>query len=300
MKDRLFVLRAALPTAAIALFSFLTACGLRYTPPETHEDLEMDRRAAIESNYSASFKTRNKIYKPLSYGDLVVVKPNSYRRLDSLYARKYALEQLRSSTEEIDDQIEAQRAVVLNDTNPVLYVETHWFELKQDSTYEFIVDQISLNKANQIVEVEQLDYFVSPPSLVVFARKYMLEEYFSGFGVQTTDQEIEFFTTYKEKASTLAGSQKQAFAEHTLKVMQLASKGSTLSIEYLLTKLTEEQLHKGNYPDMNLSAQVYNVDRILEERNGKDEFLYYRVRVSTPGSDKAPLEFFYDYYLQKL
>jgi hypothetical protein len=298
MKDRFFALCTVFLIVSAALA--FTACGLHYAPPETLEDLETARREAIETNYAASFKTRNKIYRPLSYGELVVVKPNSYMKLDSLYARKYALGQIGSDTEEVDARIEEQLAVVHNDTNPVLYVETHWFELKQDSTYEFIVDQISLDKANRIKDVEQLDYFVSPPSLVVFARKYMLEEGFTGYAMETTDQEIEFYTTYKEKAAVLSGGQKQDFIEHTLRIMQLASNGSTLSVEYLLKKLTEERIRKGNYPDMNLSAQVFNVERVMEERNGNDEFLYYRIKVLTPGSDKAPLEFLYDYYLQEL
>jgi hypothetical protein len=296
MKDPLFVTR---PVFLIgSLFLLLTGCGLKYTPPESLETLEDARREAIEIEYSQAYKTRNKKYTPLTYGELEISKPGSYRKLDSLYAKKYAQQNLRMNSDALDAQIEIQKAVVFNDTNPVLYIETHWFEL-YDTTYEYIVDRISLNKANKILKVEQLDYFECPKELAGFARDYMLEEHFTGYTMEVSDAEIEFYTTYKEKAASLQGSEKQAFVMHTLSIMQLASKHSTLSTEFLLTKLAMAAVAKAD-PTAQLSSLKYTVESIMEEREGKDAFLNYRVTVSLPGSDKPPMVFDYDYYLRRL
>jgi hypothetical protein len=296
MKDPLFVTRAVFLSGSLILF--LTGCGLKYTPQESLETLENARREAIEIEYSQAYKTRNKKYTPLTYGQLEISKPGSYRKLDSLYAKKYAQENLRMNTDALDAQIEIQIAVVFNDTNPVLYVETHWFEL-YDTIHEFIVDRISLNKANKILKVEQLDYFECPKALAAYARVYMLERPFAGYTTDISDAEIEFYTTYKEKAASLQGSEKQEFVLHTLRIMRLAAKHSTLSTDFLLRKLAVEAVGKAD-PSADLNALKYTVESILEEREGKDAFLHYRVTVSLPGSDKAPMVFDYDYYLRPL
>jgi hypothetical protein len=297
MKDPFFAPRNVF--FACSLILLITGCGLKYEVPESLETLENSRREAIEANYSNAYKTRNKTYKPLTYGELVITKPESYRKLDSLYSRKYAQQQLGMSMEDIDAKIEIQKAVVFNDTNPVLYVETHWFELKDSSGYEFLIDRIAVTKTNQIVHVEQLDYFQCPNDLVQYARKYMLEHYFVSYYGEASDQELQFYKSYKEMASTLSGSEKQAFVEHTLRTMELAHKHSTLSTEFLLTKLAMAEIAK-NDPSAPLTSLKYNVERILEERDGQDAFLNYRVSASIPGSDKAPLVFDYDFYLRPL
>ena len=274
----------------------LHSCGLKYAAPPTSEDLENTRRAAIEESYSQTFIARKKEYKPLTYGELIVVKPNSYRKLDSLYTRKYALAQIGSSDEALEQRIEVQKINVLNDTNPIIYVENHWYELQNDSTSEFVIDEIRLTKENKIISVEQLNYFEVSKDWRVWARKYMIEDYFVSYYAAASDQEIDFYTAYKEMASTMEGREKQIFIDHTLKIMQLANKNTTLSAEILLKKLTEQALSTAN-PGINLSGFTYKVERIMQVQDGLDDFLYYQVSVHSE-TIESPLVFKYDYYLR--
>ncbi len=286
-----------LTTLFVGLLLFtLHSCGLKYVAPPTNEDLENTRRTAIEESYSQTFISRNKQYKPLTYGELIVVKPNSYRRLDSLYTRKYALAQIGSSDEALEQRIEVQKMNALNDTNPIIYVENHWYELQNDSTSEFVIDEIRLTKENKIISVEQLNYFEVTKEWRVWARKYMIEDYFVSFYAAASDQEIDFYTAYKEMASTMEGREKQFFIDHTLKIMQLANKNTTLSAEILLKKLTEQALSTAN-PGINLSGFTYTVERIMQVQDGLDDFLYYKVSVLS-ATMEVPLVFKYDYYLR--
>jgi hypothetical protein len=127
----------------------------------------------------------------------------------------------------------------------------------------------------------------------------MLEGYFTTFFGEVSDQEIEFYTTYKEKASTLQGQQKQDFIMHTLDIMQLANKHSTLSTDILLSKLAQAEILRRDSSAL-ISSMTFKTESIYEEREGKDLFLNYRVTAKTPGSDKAPFVLDYDYYLQPL
>lgn len=277
-----------------------TGCGLKYTPPPTEESYAEERREAIETHYALSFQKRGMKYKPLNYGEPVVVKPDSYRRLDSLFERKYTLEQLGQSSEKIDVAIEGQRSVVYNDTTPVLYVETHWFEVSDSTKHEFIVDRISLNKANRIVRVEQLDYFTAPADLLNMAREYMLEGSFTSFSYEATSAEIEFYTAYKERAAALRGAEKQRFIEHTLRIMSIASKNATLSTEMILVRITQQKLSKLN-PEISERAIDCTVEKIYEERTGAaDVFLYYQVKAEAPGTGKGPWMVKYDGFLQEI
>jgi hypothetical protein len=73
------------------LLSFLSAliasCGLHYTPPETPESF-LDRRhnaceAYLQKNLGDSI-----VYSSIAFGETLVLKPASYRSLDSLYVLK--------------------------------------------------------------------------------------------------------------------------------------------------------------------------------------------------------------------
>lgn len=277
----------------------MNSCGLKYEPPASLESLEEARREAIETHYKQSFGLRNKKYIPLTYGDLLVVKPESYRKLDSLFNRKYELQQQTGKTDEaLNEQIEYQRSVALNDSTPVRYVETHWFELASDSSEEFLIHRIELDRNNSILEVEQLEQFECTKELVVFARKYMIEDYFVEYASEPSDAEIDFYTTYKERASMLDGSRKQAFIDHTLRVMQLAYTLHTLSIEKLLIRMTTKRI-SALHPEM---TQIFSFDlkRLYTESGGQQEFFCYQVTVSVPGSTVEPFVFRYDYYLEEL
>lgn len=281
----------------LIIVSALNSCGLKYEPPASLESLEEARREAIETHYGQSFSARNKKYHPLTYGELLVVKPESYRKLDSLFNRKYDLQQSGKTDEQLNEQIEYQRSIALNDSTPVRYVETHWFELTSDSSDEFLIHRIELDRNNSILEVEQLESFECPKELVVFARKYMTEDYFVEYVSEPSDAEIDFYTTYKERAAMLNEPQKQSFIVHTLRVMQLANTLHSLSIEKLLTRMVVQRLKE---TDPEISQLNFDTQRLFTTSGDQQEFLCYQVTASIPGSSAEPFVFRYDYYLEEL
>ncbi len=99
-------------------------------------------------------------------------------------------------------------------------------------------------------------------------------------------------------ASSMEGSAKQAFIAHTLNIMLLANQHATLSAEILLKKLTEQALLAAN-PEINLSNFTFTVQRIMEVRDGLNDFLYYQVSVQSETSN-LPMVFKFDYYLRAI
>lgn len=282
----------------LLLLNALGSCGLKYVEPPGLEEIEASRRAAIENNYASAFAKRGYTYKPLTYGELVVVKPDSYRKLDSLFARKYALQEIGTEDAELNSLIERQRDIALNDSSPVLYVETHWFELDSGSTFEFLIHSIRLNRSNKIIEVNQLQSFPCSPGLAPFARLYMKEDPF----VYTDDEytsnvELEFYSTYKEYAATLSGRNQEKFISHTLELMRLASIGHSLSVEVLLNQITQPRFSKEH---TGLTTRKITVERIFNENEGKQEFAYYQVTFESDNTAAPYAVYYYDAFLQQL
>jgi hypothetical protein len=298
MKDRFRGMHLLFLTGSLLVI--IASCGLKYTPPASDITLEENRQLAIEHQYASSYKALGKDYKSLTYGDMIVVKPDSYRKLDSLYNKKYALQGLGKTDESLESQIDIQRSIVFQDTNPILYVETHWYEINDSVSHEFLIDKISLTNANKIVKVDQIEDFECPKYLLVYARKYMLEDFFVEYtGGGPSDQEIDFYTTYKEKANTLTHPKKQEFIVHTLRVMEIAYERRTLSAEPLLTELTQQAITQQD-STAEVDILKYTVESVVEERDGQESFLYYKVTAQPTDATTPPQIFRYDYFLQPI
>lgn len=278
---------------------FLHSCGLKYEPPVTLEELEIQRREAIENSYAVSFKKAGKRYLPLTYGELTIVKPDSYKALDSVFLRKYALERAGENTSYLNPEIERLQYIAQTDSTPVRYVETHWFELKSDSLSEFLIHRVHLNRQNKILQVEQLDAFTCPPGLSEFARRYMKEDYFVQYAPYTSQTEIDFYTSYKDKAATLTGQEHEDFILHTLRIMQLANEKKSLSADLLLRALTL-QLLKAEKPDALSQTYLIDTQRVFTETDGKQEFQFYDVKVLNGTRERTIAEYRFDAYLQKM
>ncbi len=282
---------------AACLFVVLTGCGLRYMPGATAESIEEERRFAMQEQLFNDYKTIGKHYKPLTYGELTVVKPDSYRRLDSLYAIKYR--NSHRTMPELEEQIEVQKAIIDNDTNRILYVETHWFELSQDSTYEFFISEISLTKDHRIYDVRNLESFRTEKQYVRFAELFMKEESLLNGEFGLRSDEMTFYSFYKTRAAALSGLEKDRFMAHTFDLMRTAEAIGTLSTEALLRVRTLETIHR-KYPMLDLANLKVGVQEIVDTEGGKNEFMYYSVSVLNTKADanEAPFVYRYDAYLQ--
>jgi len=275
----------------------LTGCGLKYTPPPSPEVIEEERRFAMQEQLYNDFNRIGKKYSALTYGQLVVVKPDSYKRLDSLYAIKYR--HRNEHRPELDRQIDSQKALIANDTIPVLYVETHWFELAQDSTLEYITAEISMKKNNKITDVKNLDYFQVSKAYEPYARMFMKEESFLSPGTYApSDNELSFYAAYKAQSATLQGEAKDAFMKHTFGIMQIAGKSGTVSTDALLRVLALAEIRMA-YPTADVSLLTVKTEEISDTASGKPLFQYYLVTVTDNSTQKRPpVTYKYNAYLQ--
>jgi hypothetical protein len=241
----------------------VTSCGLKYVPGPSLEDLSQSRKASLETQLGKDFAAVNKKYIPLTYGETVVVKPQSYQRLDSLFEVKYRLSQNGFPTKEIDPLIEDQKMVLLSDTTEVLYMETHWFELVQDTTCEFIVAQCFLNNRNVLRKMDFIDEFKTGISNQFWAEKYMREEWLTRDLGYTSNDDLSFYTMMKNKEFSLQGEEKTLFLENLFVVMRIASENKSTAAQGIALKLAARQM-KNEIPGFQVADYVFSFKKELD------------------------------------
>lgn len=236
---------------------FISSCGLKYVPGPGLEDLSTNRKQQLEAQLAKDFAAVNKKYKSLTYGETVVVKPQSYQRLDSLFEVKYRMSQSGLKTKELDPLIENQKMMLLSDTTEVLYMETHWFELVQDSTCEFIIAQCFLNNRNVLRKMEFVNEFQTGIFNQVWAEKYMKEEWFTRDLGYTSNDDLNFYSTMKNKEFNLQGEEKKRFLDNVFLVMRFASENRSTAAQGIVIKLASRQM-KSEIPNFQASDYTFS------------------------------------------
>lgn len=241
-----------------------SSCGLKYVPGPSLEDLARNRKESLEQRLAQDFGAVNKRYVSLTYGETVVVKPQSYQRLDSLFEEKYRLSQLGLPSKDIDPLIENQKMALLADTTEVLYMETHWFELIQDTTCEFIIAQCFLNNKNVLRKMDFIDEFRTGKSNQVWAEKYMKEDWFTrnldGF---TSNDDLAFYALMKNKEFSLKDEEKNAFLNNVFLVMRFASENQSTAPQGIALKLAARQM-KIEIPGFKASDYVFSFRKDMD------------------------------------
>ncbi len=235
----------------------VTSCGLKYVPGPSLEDLARNRKESLEQQLAHDFAAVNKKYVGLTYGEEVVVKPMSYQRLDSLFEVKYRMSKSGMSTKEIDPLIENQKMVLLSDTTEVLYMETHWFELIQDTTCEFIIAQCFLNNRNVLRKMDFIDEFQTGISNQVWAEKYMKEEWLTRDLGYTSNDDLSFYSMMKNKEFSLKGEEKNQFIQNLFLVMRFASEAKSTAAQGIVLKLAARQM-KNEIPNFKAADYVFS------------------------------------------
>lgn len=234
----------------------INSCGLKYIPGPSLEDLAKTRKEKLEEQLATDFAAVNKKYVSLTYGESLVVKPQSYQRLDSLFEVKYQMSKNGFSTKEIDPLIENQKMMLLSDTTEVLYMETHWFELVHDSTCEFIVAQCFLNNRNVLRKMDFIDEFQTDISNQVWAEKYMKEEWLTRDLGYTSNDDLTFYSTMKNKEFSLQGEEKERFLDNLFWVMRYASETKSTAAQGIVLKLAVRQM-KNEIPNFKAADYIF-------------------------------------------
>jgi hypothetical protein len=260
------------------LFCFLLlsfgvhSCGLKFTPSPSLEELSNTRKTKLEEQLKSDFAAMDKKYVSLTYGESVTVKPISYQRLDSLFEVKYQMSQRGMSTKALDPQIESQKMILLSDTTEVLFLETHWFELVQDTTYEFIIAKCYLNNRNILRKMEYEDYFTTGKWNHSWAERYMEEDWFTQNLGYTSNEDLNFYAKMKNKEFNLQGEEKAAFLENVFLVMRFANEAGNLSYQTILIKLAAYQL-KNELPNFKVSDYIFSFKKAVDPLTKETEYV---------------------------
>lgn len=257
----------------------ITSCGLKYIPGPSLEDLAKTRKEKLEEQLATDFAAVNKKYVPLTYGESLVVKPQSYQRLDSLFEVKYRMSKSGLSTKEIDPLIENQKMMLLSDTTEVLYMETHWFELVHDSTCEFIVAQCFLNNRNVLRKMDFIDEFQTDISNQFWAEKYMKEEWLTRDLGYASNDDLTFYSTMKNKEFSLQGEEKERFLDNLFWVMRFASETKSTAAQGIVLKLAVRQM-KNEIPSFNAADYTYSFKKVYNTDLKQDVYVVEAASVS--------------------
>lgn len=244
----------------------LFSCGLKYSPPESIEQIQSNRRLMLEQQLTTQFATVHKKYTSLEYGESLTIKPLSYMRLDSLFEIKYQRTKTGQSTKDLEPLIEAQKMMLLADTTEILFMETNWFELQSDSILEYMIARCYLNNANVLRKIEFVDDFTTGNSNQTWARKYMKEEWFTQNVGITPSSDAQFYTLAKTREFALKDQQKNAFLNRIFEVMKIANELSSLNAKDICMKLIQTDAPKTS-KGINLQDYTVEFQKLIDTSN---------------------------------
>lgn len=257
----------------------ITSCGLKYVPGPSLQDLEQNRKKKLEEQLTRDFAAVGKTYVSLTYGETVVIKPLSYQRLDSLFEEKYRLSKSGFPTKDLEPLIENQKMVLLSDTTEVLYMETHWFELIQDSTCEFIIAQCFLNNKNVLRKMDFVDQFQTGKSNRTWAEIYMKEDWLTRDMGYTSNEDLAFYSKMKNKEFSLQGEEKNAFLNNVFLVMRIARENKNTAAQGIVLKLAANQL-KNEIPNFQPADYTYSFKKEINSETKQDQYVVEAVSLS--------------------
>ena len=231
------------------LYSFLlvtlvASCGLKYTPTETRESFFQKRQRKISDYILNQMNGQTLSYTSIAYGKTTVLKPISYKALDSLYELKYQNELKQIKDMRLEEIINNQRQMALNDTAKVLYLENHVFSLGNADTITFYNTIFHLTSDLKISDVDIKQSIFLPAKYSELYRKYLFEESYLSAVNYASEQEKKFYQKYKDEIENRSIAQQDAFVLHSLKLMELSARIRTTSNRELLNELAIQLLPK--------------------------------------------------------
>lgn len=256
------------------LMLLFSSCGLKYTPTESPATFEQNRQTAVENYIRKEMGNTGAEYTSIAFGESQTIKPISYKQLDSLYTLKYEKEKNRQVDKELDEKIELQRIIALNDTNRVIYIEDHIFSLGTKDTLEFYSALFQMKKELIIEDMILRESVYLPKRYGELYKVYLFEESFLFPGNLASGEEQNFYSFFKQAVSGLSKAEKDEFILHTLKLMELGAKNSTINTNALLKKQTTKHFHGNSYG--NFSELFSEIKEIVQmDSKGKEEVIGY-------------------------
>lgn len=255
---------------------FLSACGLKYTPMETREDVSANRKNSVSQYIRDSYKDSSVVYQSVVFAPPTVIKPYHHRQLDSLYEIKYENELRGRADKGLEEKISNQKIVIANSNEKVQYVEHHIYSIQTEGMSNVYYADIHFDSKNAISQFTITRTYQFPSNLLAIFKSYITREsiIFPNYG--PTTEEVEFYDFFDSELSRRASYDQNEFMTNMLSVFLLARNVRSLETKLLLQHLSVIQVENRQY-----SSQVdvfHNVNGIWED----EELVRYEVSFTTP------------------
>jgi hypothetical protein len=178
-------------------------------------------------------------YIDYGFGAERIIKPLTFKRLDSLYGVYYAEEQKpgasRNVLKSLTDEIELEKSKVLKDTVLFQYEKEHFFATVKGDSATIIDAKFLLNAKNDVLHVDIQYIFTVHSRLTQFYQVYLLRESFIEFGYAASNEELEFYNFFDAATALIQNAEtKGTFIGHTLQIMRAAQAQRGLNTEPLI------------------------------------------------------------------
>lgn len=264
---------------SILLTFLIASCGLQYSTPPTPISQTADRRKVIEKHLQDEFQKDSSIYVSIAYAKTETVKPDSYKDLDSLYEIKYQNERKGVSDRELERNIQIQRQIALNDTNPVLFIERHLFGVQKANQMAIYSSLFETTPDHIIRNVVINDSYNIPKDKLELYKRYLQEESLLYSGYAPTDLESELYQTFRTKEEMMSGASRDSLLEQALMVFELVAQKRILKKITLLEELTNKAIAQKE------ASQIENpkfnaIEEDVVQLNGQTTLIGFHVEYS--------------------
>lgn len=244
IQTMIFRSTSKIPITLCALFSILTltliSCETASTPVENRIAPKISQRNEVVRRYIRADLKIGQQYIDFGFGNERIVKPQSFRRLDSLYAEYLTEDNKKAGASKnkllnLKSEIESEKSKVLADTVHFLYEQPHFFGVVQGDSLLITFADFTLNSSNKIIRVDMQYSFKTPSRNGQFYRAYLNRESFVDLGYAPSVEETKFYTFFDGMLNTLGDfDAKGVFLEHTLQIMRSANQQGGLRTEPLI------------------------------------------------------------------
>jgi hypothetical protein len=227
----------------ILIVLFLAAMSSCYTSSSktssrTIASRQEQRHNAIIKEVRRDLKVGER-YLNYGFGNERTIKPNSFRRLDSLYNAYFEEEQKVASSRNVlirlRNEIEDEKGRVMQDTIHFQFEIGHFFGVSSGDTATIIHANFLLNNQNEVIHVDIQYLFKIHLRLTQFYQAYIRRESFIDFGFAPSREEDQFYNFFDAIADKLNNFESRGnFIGHMLHVMRAAQQQRGLNTEPLI------------------------------------------------------------------
>jgi hypothetical protein len=235
----------------------LISCLPTFEPKQSIEERNIKREKIIENHLKTQFS--NSVYQSLAFGQLTVYKPESFKKLDSLYALKddyIERNDLRGlKTSQIDEVIPAFRAEAAQDIDKLTYELDHIYRINKKDSFTVSNTYFLLNHEDSILSQDEIYNYTLPNKFKEVFLDYLYEYHFlTNQNYNISYQEERFLQYFKQQADLVAGTAElQPMMHHIMSLIQLAKKVSSVDYRLLVKYKSVEQL------------KLYGTNIVIEE-----------------------------------